>query len=49
MIRRRAATAGVYLALDDRGPALDRLLRVTNTLAHLTGAVAAQREHRLDP
>ncbi|MFF3176933.1 STAS domain-containing protein [Streptomyces sp. NPDC057900] len=36
MIARRTAQAGVRLHLDDRPPRLDRLLRLTGTLDHLT-------------
>lgn len=48
MIRRRTQSAGVVLHLADRGPALDRLLRITNTLAHLTDTSVASREKQLD-
>ncbi|MBW5247950.1 STAS domain-containing protein [Streptomyces sp. P01-B04] len=36
MIGRRTAAAGVRLHLDDRPAKLDRLLRLTGTLDHLT-------------
>lgn len=36
MIRRRATEAGVRLHLDERSSALDRMLTITGTLAHLT-------------
>jgi anti-anti-sigma factor len=36
MVHRHLAAAGVVLHLDDRPAALDRLLQVTSTLAHLT-------------
>ncbi|MEQ3550888.1 STAS domain-containing protein [Pseudonocardia nematodicida] len=48
MVRRRTAEAGIALHLDNRGPALDRLLRVTNTLEHLTGRGARAREEQFD-
>ena len=48
MIRRRTRAAGVELHLDNRVGALERLLRVTNTLEHLTGADGPAREQRLD-
>ncbi|MBN9792468.1 anti-sigma factor antagonist [Pseudonocardia sp. TMWB2A] len=48
MIRRRTRAAGVELHLDNRAGALERLLRVTNTLEHLTGADGPAREQRLD-
>ena len=44
MIRRRASDAGVRLHLDQRGPALERILTVTGTLEHLTGE-SAPRHH----
>ncbi|WP_299531537.1 STAS domain-containing protein [uncultured Streptomyces sp.] len=53
MIRRRASEAGVQLHLDERGPALERMLAVTGTLRPLTetltsdgtpAATAAARE-----
>ncbi len=49
MIRRRTRAAGVVLRLENRGPHLERLLRVTNTLRHLTDtSETAQEEKRLD-
>lgn len=48
MIRRRTHSAGVVLHLTNRGPALERLLRVTNTLRHLTDASVPSREKQLD-
>ena len=48
MVRRRTHAAGVVLRLENRGPALDRLLRVTNTLTHLTDSSASSREKQLD-
>ncbi len=39
MVRRRTAAAGIALHLDHRGPALERLLDLTGTLEHLTGAL----------
>ncbi|WP_224390969.1 STAS domain-containing protein [Pseudonocardia sp. ICBG1293] len=48
MIRRRTRTAGAALHLDNRGDALERLLRVTSTLEHLTGAGGRAREQKLD-
>lgn len=35
-IRRRTDTAGVGLHLDDVSQSLDKILRITNTLAHFT-------------
>ncbi|MFF6958973.1 STAS domain-containing protein [Streptomyces sp. NPDC008317] len=40
MIRRRTDEAGVRLHLDDRSSALERLLTITGTLAHLTALPA---------
>ncbi|TCK27028.1 STAS domain-containing protein [Pseudonocardia endophytica] len=48
MIRRRTQSTGVVLRLANRGPALDRLLRVTNTLAHLTDTSVTSLEKQLD-
>jgi len=48
MIRRRTQAAGVALQLENRGPALDRLLRVTNTLGHLTESPVPSREEKFD-
>lgn len=48
LVRRRTAAAGVTLHLDHRGPALERLLRITNTLDHLTGPAGTTREERYD-
>lgn len=48
LVRRRTAAAGVALHLDNRGAALDRLLRITNTLGHLTGAARTAREEQYD-
>lgn len=48
MVRRWAGAAGIALHLDNRGAGLDRLLRVTHTLAHLTGAAGGAREEQLD-
>lgn len=48
MVRRRTASAGAALYLDNRGPALERLLRVTNTLAHLTRPAGSGCEEQLD-
>ncbi|MEV4288278.1 STAS domain-containing protein [Nonomuraea bangladeshensis] len=39
-VHRRAAAAGARLHLDDRPPALDRLLDVSGTYEHLTGEPA---------
>lgn len=39
MVRRRASAAGVQLHLDNRPPALERLLQITSTLAYLTAPV----------
>ncbi|MFF0629097.1 STAS domain-containing protein [Streptomyces sp. NPDC004296] len=36
MVHRRTSTLGVRLHLEERPPALDRLLTVTGTLEHLT-------------
>ncbi|MFD1146065.1 STAS domain-containing protein [Saccharothrix hoggarensis] len=41
---RRVTAAGARLVLDNRRPALDRLMRRTRTFHHLTGAVERQRE-----
>ncbi|MFJ8096483.1 STAS domain-containing protein [Streptomyces griseofuscus] len=38
MIRRRTSAAGVQLHLDDRPESLDRVLEITGTFEHLTGA-----------
>ncbi|NKQ58613.1 STAS domain-containing protein [Amycolatopsis sp. K13G38] len=38
MIRREVDAAGAVLYLDNRGPSLDRLLRLTGTYDHLTGS-----------
>ncbi|MET7460719.1 STAS domain-containing protein [Nonomuraea sp. NPDC005501] len=46
--RRRAGEAGALLFLDDRGPALERLLDMTGTLAHLTGESAPRHDDHLD-
>ncbi|MEU9873712.1 MULTISPECIES: STAS domain-containing protein [Actinomadura] len=40
MVHRRTAAAGVHLALTGRSVRLDRLLDITGTLDHLTGASA---------
>lgn len=48
MIRRRTNAAGVVLHLANRSPSLDRLLRVTRTLGHLTDTSVASREKQLD-
>ncbi|MEJ8282109.1 STAS domain-containing protein [Pseudonocardia spirodelae] len=48
MVRRRTRAAGVTLHLDNRTGSLERLLRVTNTLEHLTGAGRGAREQKLD-
>ncbi|WP_082399167.1 MULTISPECIES: STAS domain-containing protein [unclassified Pseudonocardia] len=48
MVRRRTASAGVPMHLDNRGPGLERLLRVTKTLDHLTGGTAGVREEQFD-
>ncbi|MFP5020815.1 STAS domain-containing protein [Pseudonocardia phyllosphaerae] len=48
MIRRDTARNGVELVLDRRSGALDRLLRVTNTLAYLVGGSARTREEQFD-
>lgn len=40
MIRRRADEANVRLHLDDRAPALNRMLSITGTLDHLTAPPA---------
>lgn len=48
MIRRRTQSAGVTLRMANRGPALDRLLRVTNTLTYLTASSATSQEKQLD-
>lgn len=40
MVRRHSSAAGAVLHLDDRPPFLDRLLRQTNVLEHLTAAGA---------
>ncbi|WP_067802577.1 STAS domain-containing protein [Actinomadura formosensis] len=44
MIRRRTAATGVRLRLTGRRPQLDRLLRITGTLHHLTGESAGKAE-----
>jgi len=41
-IHRKATAADVCLHLDDRPATLERLLRVTGTLEHLTAAVPAE-------
>ncbi|GAA2267102.1 STAS domain-containing protein [Nonomuraea roseoviolacea subsp. roseoviolacea] len=43
LVRRRADETGARLRLDNRGPALQRLLDVTGTLDHLTGEPAPGR------
>ncbi|ALE85599.1 STAS domain-containing protein [Pseudonocardia sp. HH130629-09] len=48
MVRRRTHAAGVVLHLNNRSGALERLLRVTSTLEHLTGAGGSAREQKLD-
>ena len=48
MLRRRSAAAGIALRLDNRGRALDRLLRITSTWEHLTGEHPADRAERHD-
>jgi anti-anti-sigma factor len=48
MIRRRTQAAGVVLNLANRSTSLNRLLRVTNTLAHLTDTSVPSREKQLD-
>ncbi|WP_329129733.1 STAS domain-containing protein [Streptomyces sp. NBC_01476] len=48
-VHRRTSAAGVRLHLDDRPPALDRLLEVTGTLEFLTADPAAGAEERADP
>ncbi|MEV3922730.1 STAS domain-containing protein [Actinomadura coerulea] len=40
MVRRRTSAAGVRLSLTGRSAQLDRLLDITGTLHHLTGAPA---------
>ncbi|GGQ28535.1 anti-anti-sigma factor [Actinomadura coerulea] len=40
MVRRRTSAAGVHLSLTGRSAQLDRLLDITGTLHHLTGASA---------
>ncbi|GAA4389181.1 hypothetical protein GCM10023088_63460 [Actinomadura verrucosospora] len=40
MVHRRTSAAGVHLALTGRSAQLDRLLDITGTLDHLTGASA---------
>ncbi|MES9601815.1 STAS domain-containing protein [Actinomadura sp. NPDC000929] len=40
MVHRRTSAAGVHLALTGRSVRLDRLLDITGTLYHLTGASA---------
>ncbi|MFG2622778.1 STAS domain-containing protein [Streptomyces sp. NPDC048507] len=48
MVRRRTNAAGVALHLDGRRPPLERLLTLTGTLEHLTGApVRTVRDDRL--
>ncbi|MEW1748285.1 STAS domain-containing protein [Streptomyces angustmyceticus] len=41
-LHRRTSAAGIHLHLDDRPPALDRLLTVTGTLTHLTSPPGQQ-------
>ncbi|ANY06310.1 STAS domain-containing protein [Pseudonocardia sp. HH130630-07] len=48
MVRRRTAAAGVVLHLDNRRPALERLLQVTRTLDHLVGGAGRSREELSD-
>ncbi|MER5811825.1 STAS domain-containing protein [Streptomyces sp. NPDC002033] len=48
MVRRRTHAAGVALHLDGRQPPLERVLALTGTLEHLTGApVRTVRDDRL--
>lgn len=47
LVHRRVIAAGARLHLDNRRPALDRLLELTGTMAHLTGQARDSRA-RLD-
>ncbi|MGW2401830.1 STAS domain-containing protein [Kitasatospora sp. NPDC001664] len=49
MIRRRTDTASVQLHLDDRPARLERLLRVTGTLDHLTAVSPVGDGGRVGP
>ncbi|ACU38745.1 anti-sigma-factor antagonist [Actinosynnema mirum DSM 43827] len=48
MIHRRVVQAGARLHLENRPTTLERLMRRTNTLGHLTSTPAADRMDRLD-
>lgn len=48
-IRRETGAADVQLHLDNRSPALQRLLEITGTLTHLTGAVPSSPSHHGAP
>ncbi|MER6348709.1 STAS domain-containing protein [Streptomyces sp. NPDC001595] len=45
MVHRRTSAAGAALHLDHRPAALERVLRQTNVLTHLTGAVGPAAPH----
>ncbi|GAA3463998.1 STAS domain-containing protein [Saccharothrix longispora] len=47
-VQRRATAAGVVLSLDNRPATLERLLRRTNTLHHLTAGARSERRERSD-
>ncbi|WP_424185342.1 STAS domain-containing protein [Actinokineospora sp. G85] len=49
MVRRRVEAVGTCLHLDNRPGSLERLLVVTNTLDHLTGAGAVAHQQTPEP